>query len=189
MARFVELSLNRLFRSRWGIGFVILVLILAIVGVGRVFSDGNDTSSPAVNTGSPAPAISADPDDDDSVISPEPPPSPTTDPGMAQPEAVAYAFASAWVDHKNVSAKTWHDGVMPNSTKSLSDELNNVDPADVPAGCAYAARCPLADAHCRAEDPPLVEDGAGRRVACWHAGEELPDPVVVRLADELVEAP
>ena len=52
---------------------------------------------------------------------------------MAEPEAVAYAFASAWVDHKNVSAKTWHDGIMPNSTKSLSDELNNVDPADVPA--------------------------------------------------------
>jgi oligopeptide/dipeptide ABC transporter ATP-binding protein len=64
-----------------------------------------------------------------------------------------------------------------------------VDPADVPVGCAYAARCPLADAHCRAEDPPLVEDGAGRRVACWHAGEDLPDPVVVYLTDELVEAP
>jgi peptide/nickel transport system permease protein len=64
-----------------------------------------------------------------------------------------------------------------------------VDPADVPLGCAYAARCPLADAGCRAEDPPLLEDGAGRRVACWHAGEDLPDPVVVRLADELVETP
>jgi oligopeptide/dipeptide ABC transporter ATP-binding protein len=64
-----------------------------------------------------------------------------------------------------------------------------VDPADVPPGCAYAARCPLADAHCRAEDPPLLEDGAGRRVACWHAGEDLPDPVVVRLSDELVETP
>jgi len=64
-----------------------------------------------------------------------------------------------------------------------------VDPSDVPLGCAYADRCPLADAHCRAEDPPLLEDGAGRRVACWHAGEQLPDPVVVRLADELVEAP
>ena len=49
-----------------------------------------------------------------------------------------------------------------------------VDPADVPPGCAYAARCPLADAHCRAEDPPLVTDAAGRRVACWHAGEPLP---------------
>jgi len=64
-----------------------------------------------------------------------------------------------------------------------------VDPADVPVGCAYADRCPLADARCRAEDPPLVTDGAGRRVACWHAGEELPDPVLVRLSDELVEAP
>ncbi len=50
-----------------------------------------------------------------------------------------------------------------------------VDPADVPPGCAYAARCPLADAHCRAEDPPLVATATGR-VACWHAGEPLPEP-------------
>ena len=46
-----------------------------------------------------------------------------------------------------------------------------VDPADVPAGCAYAARCPLASDRCRTEDPPLETDAAGRRVACWHAGE------------------
>ena len=64
-----------------------------------------------------------------------------------------------------------------------------VDPADVPPGCAYAARCPLADAHCRAEDPPLVTDAAGRRVACWHAGEPLPLVTLDRTADELVEAP
>jgi len=133
VARSAELGLNRLFRSRWGVGLVILILVLAIVCLGRLFSNSDDASSPAVNTGSPAPAISADPSDDDSVISPEPPPSPTTDPGMAQPEAVAYAFAAAWVDHQNVSANTWHDRIMPNSTKGLSDELNNVDPADVPA--------------------------------------------------------
>jgi peptide/nickel transport system permease protein len=48
-----------------------------------------------------------------------------------------------------------------------------VDPADVPPGCAYAARCPLAVDHCRAEDPPLVTDNAGRRVACWRAGEPI----------------
>ena len=30
------------------------------------------------------------------------------------------------------------------------------------------ARSP--SARCRAEDPPLVTDAAGRRVACWHAG-------------------
>lgn len=64
-----------------------------------------------------------------------------------------------------------------------------VDPAEVPPGCAYAARCPLADARCRAEDPPLERTADGSRVACWHAGEPLPDPVVVRSTDELVEAP
>ncbi len=49
-----------------------------------------------------------------------------------------------------------------------------VDPADLPPGCAYAARCPLASARCLSEDPQLVTDGAGRRVACWHAGEPMP---------------
>jgi len=48
-----------------------------------------------------------------------------------------------------------------------------VDPADVPPGCAYAARCPLASSRCRTEDPPLEADAAGRRVACWHAGEPI----------------
>ncbi|GAA3801347.1 dipeptide/oligopeptide/nickel ABC transporter permease/ATP-binding protein [Nocardioides panacisoli] len=46
-----------------------------------------------------------------------------------------------------------------------------VAPADVPPGCAYADRCPLASARCRAEDPPLLADATGHRVACWHAGE------------------
>jgi hypothetical protein len=133
MRRFFETSLSGIFRSRWGIAVVIAVLVLAIVGIGRVFSDGKSVANPVVNTGSPAPTISVDPDDDDSELSVEPPPAPTANPGMEEPEAVAYAFASAWVDHKNVSAKTWHDGIMPNATTSLSSELNNVDPADVPA--------------------------------------------------------
>jgi hypothetical protein len=133
MPRIFALGLNRIFRSRWGVALIIAVLVLAVVGVGRLFSDGRDAARPVVNTGSPAPAISAGPDDDDSVISPEPPPSPTTNPGTAQPEAVAYAFAAAWADHTNVSAKTWHDRIIPNATKNLSDELAGVDPADVPA--------------------------------------------------------
>ena len=44
-----------------------------------------------------------------------------------------------------------------------------VDPAAVPPGCAYAARCPLATDQCLSEEPALV-DG----VACWRAGEPLP---------------
>ncbi|MGH3262946.1 MAG: dipeptide/oligopeptide/nickel ABC transporter permease/ATP-binding protein [Trebonia sp.] len=46
-------------------------------------------------------------------------------------------------------------------------------PAHVPPGCAFAPRCPLADARCAREDPALVTDAAGRRVACWHAGEPV----------------
>jgi len=110
----MELGLNRLFRSRWGVALVIGVVVLAVVGIGRVF-------------------VGADPSDDDGELSSEPPPSPVTSPGRAEPEAVAYAFASAWVDHQNVSAKAWHDGLMPNATKRLSDELDGVDPAGVPA--------------------------------------------------------
>jgi oligopeptide/dipeptide ABC transporter ATP-binding protein len=48
-----------------------------------------------------------------------------------------------------------------------------VDPAEVPVGCAYAARCPLADDRCRTTDPELRTDAAGNRVACWHPGEML----------------
>jgi oligopeptide/dipeptide ABC transporter ATP-binding protein len=59
-----------------------------------------------------------------------------------------------------------------------------VDPADVPQGCAYAPRCPLASAICRTEDPQLVTDAAGRRVACWHAGQPITLEVEDRPAAE-----
>src|SRR4051794_32360986 len=60
-----------------------------------------------------------------------------------------------------------------------------VDPADVPPGCAYAARCPLATVRCRTEEPPLVTDLAGRRVACWHAGEPIAVEIGHRDLEEL----
>lgn len=132
MPRIVELGLNRIFRSRWGVAVVLVVIVAAIVGIGRLFSDGQP-SSPSLGAGSPAPAISANPSDDDSVIDSAPPPGPSTSPGRAQPEAVAYAFASAWASHKNVTSKAWRDRLLPNSTKNLADELEGVDPADVPA--------------------------------------------------------
>jgi peptide/nickel transport system ATP-binding protein len=36
-----------------------------------------------------------------------------------------------------------------------------------PAGCLFAARCPLVFARCLAERPPLQPAGAGRQVACF----------------------
>ena len=46
-----------------------------------------------------------------------------------------------------------------------------IEPAQVPTGCAYAARCPLATDLCREQDPTLTADPSGSRVACWHATE------------------
>ena len=45
------------------------------------------------------------------------------------------------------------------------------DPAEVPPGCAFAPRCPLASEQCRSSEPPLLADAQGRRVACWHADQ------------------
>jgi oligopeptide/dipeptide ABC transporter ATP-binding protein len=48
-----------------------------------------------------------------------------------------------------------------------------VDPGQLPPGCAFAARCPLAVERWVREEPALVSDDTGRRVACWHAGEPI----------------
>ncbi|GIF11217.1 hypothetical protein [Actinoplanes teichomyceticus] len=132
MSGVIARGLNALFRSRWGIALVLAVIVLAVVGVGRLFSDG-DAGSPLAGLGSPAPAISINPADDDSVVSSEPPPTPKTSPGRAQPEAVAYAFASAWVSHTGVTSKKWLDRLVPNASTDLADQLRGVDPAGVPA--------------------------------------------------------
>jgi peptide/nickel transport system permease protein len=47
------------------------------------------------------------------------------------------------------------------------------DPADLPAGCAFAPRCAFASDKCRASDPVLVADDAGGEVACWHVDRVL----------------
>jgi peptide/nickel transport system ATP-binding protein len=39
----------------------------------------------------------------------------------------------------------------------------------MPAGCRFASRCPFADAHCRAEAPPLREIEPGHASRCWKA--------------------
>jgi hypothetical protein len=132
-ARFLERGLTGLFRSRWGVALVLAVIVLAVVGIGRIFADPGESGGTPIGAASAAPALSVDPDEEDSVISPSPPPSPKTSPGTALPEAVAYAFAGAWVDHRDVSAKAWRDRLIPNATTDLSEELAGTDPDDVPA--------------------------------------------------------
>ncbi|ARO14630.1 oligopeptide transport ATP-binding protein OppD [Ketogulonicigenium robustum] len=42
---------------------------------------------------------------------------------------------------------------------------------NLPAGCAFAPRCPIATARCHTQRPPFVMKQAGHRAACW----EQPD--------------
>jgi peptide/nickel transport system ATP-binding protein len=42
------------------------------------------------------------------------------------------------------------------------------DLIQLPTGCKFHPRCPLADDRCRSEDPPLTELESGHKVACWH---------------------
>ncbi len=44
------------------------------------------------------------------------------------------------------------------------------DPRDLPPGCSFAPRCPLAIDECSAAEPPLVEVVPGRPVACIRVG-------------------
>jgi oligopeptide/dipeptide ABC transporter ATP-binding protein len=41
------------------------------------------------------------------------------------------------------------------------------DPAALMGGCPFRFRCPSADEHCAAEEPPLLDRGPGQRAACW----------------------
>jgi oligopeptide/dipeptide ABC transporter ATP-binding protein len=41
------------------------------------------------------------------------------------------------------------------------------DPARLGVGCPFRFRCPSADAHCAAEEPPLLERGPGQVAAGW----------------------
>ncbi len=41
------------------------------------------------------------------------------------------------------------------------------DLIELPSGCKFHPRCPLADDHCRREEPELIDIESGHRVACW----------------------
>lgn len=51
------------------------------------------------------------------------------------------------------------------------------DPVNVPQGCSFHPRCPLADGHCEQDDPRLYDtDEEGHNVAC-HYWESVPEEI------------
>ncbi|MGW4128220.1 dipeptide/oligopeptide/nickel ABC transporter permease/ATP-binding protein [Amycolatopsis japonica] len=78
-------------------------------------------------------------------------------------------------------------GAVPNLATDRDEPLVVIpgrppEAGAVPAGCAFAPRCALADDRCHAEDPALVALGNSARVACWH-------PVIDAPRAEIVDRP
>jgi oligopeptide/dipeptide ABC transporter ATP-binding protein len=59
------------------------------------------------------------------------------------------------------------------------------DAAQIPTGCRFHPRCPLAEQagimeRCRTQEPPLIDLGGGHASACWLAETGMPLPVIER---------
>jgi oligopeptide/dipeptide ABC transporter ATP-binding protein len=61
--------------------------------------------------------------------------------------------------------------VAPGSERGELYEITGVVPSllNLPPGCSFNPRCPLAEDICRERMPELRELGPGHRVACWMA--------------------
>ena len=81
------------------------------------------------------------------------------------------------------------------STPNLESPIENMrpvegsapDPVNVPQGCSFHPRCPLADDECIETDPGPYDAGEGRFVHChhWeHAADEIPMDDFAKLDDD-----
>jgi len=75
--------------------------------------------------------------------------------------------------------------VVPNPVPREAGERRQVlegelpDASDVPAGCRFHPRCPVAFDRCRSDDPEAlvgVEGDPGHVAACWLLGDSAPEP-------------
>jgi peptide/nickel transport system ATP-binding protein len=65
-------------------------------------------------------------------------------------------------------------------------EIPGIVPAltDLPAGCAFAPRCPVATDKCREAYPPYEQKHPGHWAACWHSETHANSPMLFGATDD-----
>jgi oligopeptide/dipeptide ABC transporter ATP-binding protein len=72
------------------------------------------------------------------------------------------------------------------ASEAAAMEGDPPSPINLPSGCRFHTRCPLAQAICHTDDPSLIADGGSHRAAChfaWTAPPPAHIPEVVTEAD------
>ncbi len=116
---------------------------------------------------------------------------------LADRLAVLYAFEFVEVGPANdvlTGAKHPYTRALLNATPNLDtprEEMRPIegaapDPVNVPEGCSYHPRCPLADEKCVREDPPLDSESDEHAAAC-HYVDRVPEEVPLTLQEVTVD--
>lgn len=134
MRAIIAFAVRFLFRSRLGLAVLLLVVVVSVVGVGRVVGQvGGASTGPVLGNPAPGPGLTVDPTEgDDGIQSLPPEPEPVTAADADRPETVALAFATAWIN-RSAQPDQWHAALRPYMTEDLAEKLTGVDPVVVPA--------------------------------------------------------
>lgn len=106
--------------------------------------------------------------------------------------AVMYAFEFAEIGTTReviLNSRHPYTRALINATPNLDTPVEQMrpiegsspDPINVPTGCSYHPRCPLADQRCSEEDPELIEVDDDHRAACFY-WDEVDDTVPLNLS-------
>jgi len=113
--------------ARGTVAVALVVVVLALVGIGRLV--GGSAPTGVVGSGDRAATPTVDPSDvDDGEVGTTPTP-PGNDTVVL---AAAGDFTTAWL-RRDLSAAAWHTGISRLATEVLAASLQGVDPKGVPA--------------------------------------------------------